>query len=245
MLISNILNLKRGSVISIVGAGGKTSLMFNLSEELRNNNKVLLTTTTKIYNPNKIYYDFMCIGEKNCYIYDHIKQNGVYVYGKCINNDNKLIGFSKNFLVEKFKYFDYSLIEADGSKRKPIKGWKDGEPVICKNTTKTIGLLDISCINKIINDFNVHRVSYFLKITNGKLGEKISIPMISSLIAHPLGLFKDSLGERILFINKVESQHDIFLSYELIKHILTISNSFIDKIVIGSLKEKNYNLISF
>jgi hypothetical protein len=69
--------------------------------------------------------------------------------------------------------------------------------------------------------------------------------MISSLIAHPLGLFKDSLGERILFINKVETQHDIFLSYELIKHILTISNSFIDKIVIGSLKEKNYNLISF
>ncbi len=75
----------------------KTSLMLNLSEELRPNNKVLSTTTTKIYNPDKIYYDFICIGEKNCYIYDHIKQTGVYVYGKCINNDNKLIGFSKNF----------------------------------------------------------------------------------------------------------------------------------------------------
>lgn len=245
MLISNILNLKRGSVISIVGAGGKTSLMFNLSEELRNNNKVLLTTTTKIYNPNKIYYDFMCIGEKNCYIYDHLKPNGVYVYGKYINNDNKLIGFGKNFLDKKFKHFDYSLIEADGSKKKPIKGWKDDEPVICKNTNKTIGVLDISYINKIVNDFNVHRVSYFLKITNGKLGKKISIPMISSLITHPLGLFKDSLGEKILFINKVENQQDAFLSYELIEHILNISNLFIDKIVIGSLKEKKYDLISF
>ncbi|NFV12788.1 putative selenium-dependent hydroxylase accessory protein YqeC [Clostridium sporogenes] len=245
MLISNILNLKKGSIISIVGAGGKTSLMFNLSEELRPNNKVLSTTTTKIYNPDKIYYDFICIGEENCYIYDHLKKNGVYVYGEFINNDNKLIGFNKNFLDKKFKYFDYSIIEADGSKRKPIKGWRDNEPVICKNTNKTIGILDISCINKIINDFNVHRVSYFLKITNGKLGEKISIPMISSLIVHPLGLFKDSLGEKILFINKVENQHSIFLSYELIKHILTSSNSCIDKIIIGSLKEKNYNLISF
>ncbi|HDK7138197.1 TPA: putative selenium-dependent hydroxylase accessory protein YqeC [Clostridium botulinum] len=245
MFISDILNLKKRSIISIVGAGGKTSLMLNLSEELRPYNKVLSTTTTKIYTPNKTSYDFMCIGEKNCYIYDHLKKNGLYVYGKFINNDNKLIGFSKNFLDEKFKYFDYSILEADGSKKKPIKGWRDDEPVICKNTNKTIGVLDITCINKIINDFNVHRVSYFLKITNGKLGEKISIPMISSLVTHPLGLFKGSLGERILFINKVENQHNIFLSYELIKHLLSISNPFIDKIVIGSLKEKNYKLVSF
>ncbi|KGO15636.1 selenium cofactor biosynthesis protein YqeC [Clostridium botulinum] len=245
MFISDILNLKKRSIISIVGAGGKTSLMLNLSEELRPYNKVLSTTTTKIYTPDKTSYDFMCIGEENCYIYDHLKKNGVYVYGKFINNDNKLIGFSKNFLDQKFKYFDYSILEADGSKKKPIKGWRDDEPVICKNTNKTIGVLDITCINKIINDFNVHRVSYFLKITNGKLGEKISILMISSLVTHPLGLFKDSLGERILFINKVENQHDIFLSYELIKHILSISNPFIDKIVIGSLKEKNYKLVSF
>ncbi len=69
--------------------------------------------------------------------------------------------------------------------------------------------------------------------------------MISSLITHPLGLFKDSLGEKILFINKVENQQDAFLSYELIEHILNISNLFIDKIVIGSLKEKKYDLISF
>ncbi len=238
MFISDILNFKKRSIISIVGAGGKTSLMLNLSEELRPYNKVLSTTTTKIYTPDRTSYDFMCIGEENCYIYDHLKKNGVYVYGKFINNDNKLIGFSKNFLDEKFKYFDYSILEADGSKKKPIKGWRDDEPVICKNTNKTIGVLDITCINKIINDFNVHRVSYFLKITNGKLGEKISIPMISSLVTHPLGLFKGSLGERILFINKVENQHNIFLSYELIKHILTISNPFIGKIVIGSLKKK-------
>ncbi len=64
MFISDILNFKKGSIISIVGAGGKTSLMFNLSEELRPNNKVLSTTTTKIYNPDKTYYDFICIGEK-------------------------------------------------------------------------------------------------------------------------------------------------------------------------------------
>lgn len=244
MFISDVLNLKKGSVLSIVGAGGKTSLMLNLAEELRQYNKVLVTTTTKIYPPEKRTYDFICIGEENCSIYDGYKENGVYVYGSFISENDKLIGLDKNFLDKKFKYFDYSIIESDGSKRKPIKGWRENEPVICKNTTKTIGILDITCIGKMINDENVHRVNYFLNISNGKLGEKISIPMISSLITHPLGLFKDSVGERILFINKVENNHTTLLAEELIKDLHLNSNLSIDKIIIGSLKEKRYNLIS-
>lgn len=244
MIISNILNLKKGSVLSIVGAGGKTSLMLNLAEELRACNKVLVTTTTKIYPPDKTSYDFICIGEENCSIYDHYEENGVYVYGSFMNEDDKLIGLNKEFLNNKFKYFDYSIIEADGSKRKPIKGWRENEPVICKNTTKTIGVLDITCIGKIINDINVHRLDHFINISNGSLGEKISIPMISSLITHPIGLFKDSVGEKILFINKVENQHTTLLANELIKHLHSNSNLFIDKIIIGSLKEKRYSLVS-
>lgn len=242
MLISNILSLKKRSVLSIVGAGGKTSLMFTLAEELRTSNKVLVTTTTKIYPPEKSAYDFICIGEENCSIYDSYNENGIYVYGNFINENDKLAGLKKEFLDKKFKYFDYSIIEADGSKRKPIKGWREDEPVICKNTTKTIGILDITCIGKIINDVNVHRVDHFINISSGKLGEKISIPMIGSLITHSLGLFKNSEGEKILFINKVENHHTTLLAYELIKYLHSDSSSFIDKIIIGSLKEKRYSL---
>lgn len=244
MLISNILNFKKGLVLSIVGAGGKTSLMFTLAEELRTSNKVLVTTTTKIYSPERSAYDFICIGEENCSIYDDYNENGIYVYGNFIDGTDKLSALNKDFLDKKFKHFDYSIIEADGSKRKPIKGWREDEPVICKNTTKTIGILDITCIGKIVNDVNVHRVDHFINISSGKLGEEISIPMIGSLIAHPLGLFKDSVGEKILFINKVENQHTTLLAHELIKHLHSNSNSFIDKIIIGSLKEKRYSLVS-
>ncbi|GAA0121812.1 selenium cofactor biosynthesis protein YqeC [Clostridium faecium] len=219
--------------------------MFTLAEELRASNKVLVTTTTKIYAPEKSTYDFICIGEENCSIYDDHNENGIYVYGSFINEKDKLIGFNKEFLDTKFEYFHYSIIEADGSKRKPIKGWQENEPVICKNTTKTIGILDITSIGKIINEVNVHRIDHFTNISSGKLGEKISIPMICSLITHPLGLFKDSKGEKILFINKVENQHTSILANELIKHLSSKPNLFIDKIVIGSLKEKKYRLICF
>ncbi|MCD4678214.1 MAG: hypothetical protein K8S18_19810, partial [Desulfobacula sp.] len=50
-LIDN-LQLNRRGVISLIGAGGKTSLMFCLAKELENSGKtVLTTTTTKIFMP--------------------------------------------------------------------------------------------------------------------------------------------------------------------------------------------------
>ena len=44
-------------IITIVGAGGKTSLMLSASSYLRKDYKVLVTTTTHIYMTDKKYYD--------------------------------------------------------------------------------------------------------------------------------------------------------------------------------------------
>ena len=49
------LLLGEGGVISLVGAGGKTSLMFRLAHELSlTGDSVLTTTTTKIYVPEPV-----------------------------------------------------------------------------------------------------------------------------------------------------------------------------------------------
>ena len=44
-------NIKKSDVVTITGAGGKTSLMFALANELSTLGKVLVTSTTKIYVP--------------------------------------------------------------------------------------------------------------------------------------------------------------------------------------------------
>ena len=51
------LNLKKGDVISIVGAGGKTTLLNYLSHKYSIDNSVLMTTTTKIFTP--LNYDYL------------------------------------------------------------------------------------------------------------------------------------------------------------------------------------------
>ena len=52
-MISDILNIKRG-LTSIIGSGGKTSLMYALAEELSAESRVIVCTTAKIYAPEHI-----------------------------------------------------------------------------------------------------------------------------------------------------------------------------------------------
>lgn len=240
MELKDLLGLRKGDVISIVGAGGKTTLMYSLAEELRAENKVLVTTTTKIYMPEKEYYDFLIIGKDG---YDKFnKGNGVYVHGKSVRNENKVSGLDENVIDGEISFFDYILIEADGSKRKPIKGWNETEPVLIGKTTKTIGIISIEVIGREINEYNVHRVEKFMEITNSKKNESITIEHLTSLIFHDKGLFKGSKGEKILFINKIEGHNEATLAYKLLNCIREKNKNCIDKIIIGSLKRKEYEL---
>lgn len=244
MELKKLLEIKTGSVITIVGAGGKSTFMYTLAEELRKESKCLVTTTTKIYVPHKTQYDNLAIEAEKFETFKLTNKNGVYVYGSSINEESKLLGIDCIELEESKKYFDYILVEADGSKRKPIKGWKHNEPVVCGCTSKTIGMLSIESLGKEINGSNVHRVEEFLKLTSSKLNDKITIENYITLIFHPRGLFKNSLGEKILFINKVDSNQQ-WKTAETLLHFIEVKNKqlkLLEKIIIGSLKLKHYKM---
>lgn len=242
MKLRELLDLKKESIVSIVGAGGKTSLMFNLAEELKEDSKVLVTTTTKIFMPNKDQYDYMCLNKKDYLDYSQINNKGIYIFGSSLNKAGKVVGLDSSTIETVSESFNYTLIEADGSKMKPIKGWGINEPVIYQKTNKTIGVLDIKTIGKTINGTNVHRLKEFLKLTNSTINEPINIQHIISLILHSNGLFKNALGERILFINKVENADELFLANKLLEALLEKSNICFNKVIIGSLMSKKYQL---
>lgn len=244
MNLKEIIGIKNNSIISIVGCGGKTTLMYLLANELKTDNKVLVSTTTKIFSPTKDEVDYLAIGENE---YNSMKvnmKNGVYAYGKSISKENKLIGIEKNFIKTLTKDFKYILLEADGSKRKPIKGWNDTEPVICKETNLTIGVMTVESLGLEINDDNVHRVCEFNSLTNSFPGEIININHFLKVIFNNEGLFKYSKGKRILFLNKMEKIDENNLKL-LIKEIIKRNekDKLLDKIIYGSLKNKIYNKI--
>jgi probable selenium-dependent hydroxylase accessory protein YqeC len=187
-------------VVSIVGAGGKTTLMFSLAKLLGRSARVLVTTTTKIYVPDPGQYDYMAAGISDFERYKTMPAKGIYVCGSAVSEDNKLLGLEPADVDGLAAFFDYVLVESDGSKRKLIKGWGANEPVICPSTTHTVGVLNLNAVGLAADEENVHRAGEFLKITGARMHEKITEPHLVSLIYHRNGLFKNSRGERIVYL---------------------------------------------
>lgn len=243
MEVNKILEIKKGDIISIIGAGGKTTLMFLLANKLKDKGKVLVTTTTKIYNP-KEEVNNLELGEEGYKSLKYINENGIYAYGKYINDENKLIGIDVNEL-EGFKdSFDYILVEADGSKRKDLKAWNNNEPVISSITSRTIGVLSLKTIDMEINNENIHRLKEFTNLTNSKEGENVNLDILIEVIFNKKGLFKEAIGEKILFLNKVDYVNDDTLMLFLDK-IISKNNEIklLNRIVYGSLKNRNFKYI--
>ncbi len=209
-------------IISITGAGGKTTLMFKLAEELRNEYKVLVATTTKIYLPQKEQYDFIAFDHDNINQLNKSCKKGIYVYGTSVNEENKIIGLTPGFLDSCVKFFDHVIIESDGAKRKLIKGWNSTEPVIIHSTTHTLGVLNTGALGLKVNNTNVHRLEEFIRLTGASQDEAININHLLRLILSPDGLFKNSKGKRILCL--------VGENNELLESIQNETSGFIDEI---------------
>lgn len=222
-------------LISFVGAGGKTTTMFSIAQELKNNRKkVLISTTTAIYNP-KGNYDYYFLKEIND---EFSPQNGsITILGETVV-EGKLRGISSDKIdkINETNIFDFILVEADGAKKKSIKAPRELEPIVPNTTTKTIGVIGLDSVGKIINDENVHRVDLFIEITGKEINHKIDEEDIIKLVLHHNGLFKDSKGEKILLLNKCD-RHKIDTAYNIRKKLL---DKGFKNIVIANIKTKEF-----
>lgn len=227
-----MIKLDKIEIITVVGAGGKTSLINYIANKYKDRVKILLTTTTKIYVPSKDLYKYIYMLDENETI-DIYADLGIIVIGKFINKEKKIVGLDFDNLKHLTPKFDLILIEGDGSKKKKLKGWNDAEPVVYPKSTKTIGILDITSYDMPINDENIHRLKEFKEIIKNN-NSKVDINNFIDIILNENGLFKNAYGEKILFINKVENEENEEIAKQLIskinehKHNLTI--------VYGSIK---------
>ena len=238
------LNTTKKHLISIVGAGGKTTLLYSLAKELRKSNKkILLSTTTHIFIPPKDIYDDMYINSDRKALLKYaesIRNNGIYVLGSQITDEGKIKGIDISLVDELFnlQVFDFIIVEADGSKRKPIKAPAGWEPVVPEQTTINIGVIGLDSIGMTANEENVHRLDEFCSITQCSPGDEINEVMIAKLIDHPQGLFKNTptQAKKVVLLNKADS---IILA-EKGKTIGTMVMKDDVKIIIASLENNRY-----
>lgn len=196
--------LGKGGVVCIVGAGGKTSLLFHLAAEAKSFGlRTLVSTTTKMFIPGSAECDEVDLTGAG-FADKFPPLPGVYVAGRPISS-LKMMGVPEDILLKSIPHFDLVLLEADGAAQKPLKGWLETEPVIPSCTTHTIGVVDIQTIGKRVSEDLVHRLDCFYALTGAKVGDVVTLDHLFHVITEPKGLFFHAVGRKIVYNNKVES----------------------------------------
>lgn len=200
------INIK--AVISVVGGGGKTTTIKTLARELGNEGKsVLIATSTAIFIPERKDYEDLFI---ETVPQDFTPKAGSITYYAEITEGIKLKTKNLSLIDEIIErnIFDIVLIEADGSKGRPIKAPDIHEPVISNYTTLTIGVIGLDSLGRIIDEENVHRPELIRAII-GSYKKTIDNDLIVDLVLSNNGLFKNSQGRKILILNKADNDYRI------------------------------------
>lgn len=149
-MLPGILHIENSRIITIVGAGGKTTLMNLLAHALADSGqKVLLTTTTHIMRPQWLPDSSIVESERKPILKEAFSQHSLVALGiPCEGQPEKWHSPSMEFLNDIQSIPDIILCEGDGSRRMPMKIPRSGEPVFYPNTDTILGVLGLSALNQ-------------------------------------------------------------------------------------------------
>jgi len=239
MTLEEALSLKDGEVVSLVGAGGKTTLMFALGDEISSRGKgVVLTTTTKIREPaaSSSFSLFLStqLGELKKWVGRNLERSPCLVIARGKHEDGKLQGVSPEWVAElqTLRGVSFMIVEADGASGRSLKAPREGEPVIPQCTTLLIPVVGIDSLSCPLEEQYVFRSAIAARLLGVAMGSKITEGMIARLISE---ISKDRPGgARVVpFINKVDLPGGLEKARGLAQVLLNIDQPTIERVILG------------
>ena len=245
--IDEILPLASRGVISLTGGGGKTSLMFHLAQFLTaSGKKVLSTTTTKIFIPAASQSETLLVAaDPQAIIAQAVSclETTGHITAAAVRMDDvgKLKGFAPEAIrhFEESKLFDWIIVEADGSARRPLKAPAEHEPVIPSNTSILVAVASLEVLGCPLTEELVFRS----ELAGERMGlaerELITESALARLFAHSLGGFKGapSLAARFVFLNKADTSERREAGGRIAALLRQTPRSVADALIVGQALE--------
>lgn len=226
MSLLQAIQIEEPSIITVVGAGGKTSTIQTLTDELvKQRMSCLVTTTTRM-----LYQQLPAFPRVALQQYD----KGIHYVKKYLSTHTccswiakweleKAIGLCPGWINNAFCDLErnaFVLVEGDGAASKLIKAPAVHEPVIPSLTSYTIGVLNLNAIDQPLSANVAHRLEYVSRIVGKEPGELVTPEDLARLALSNDGIFARSTGTCILLLSGVATES----STEKIIDYLTFNN---------------------
>jgi len=245
--LTEALGIKARDVVSLVGAGGKTTLMFRLAKELLlRGMKVVTTTTTKIAEPalgetGSLFVD-PDEGKIKDFVRRHLDRYAHITVARERLESGKLKGISQKLVgaLWRLRETDVVIVEADGAAGRPVKAPRENEPVIPTATSLVVAILGTDGMGKELSDENVFQPERVSKITGIPVGERLTDEAMAILMTHSEGIFKGAPSSSMVvaFLNKVDLPDGVAKARNIAQKVLDKKHQKIEKIVLGQLNSE-------
>ena len=232
------LRVNSSPCIAFIGAGGKTTAMFLLARQLPS--PVIVTATSHLGAWQIGLADDHIVAETPTPLADleHGLKGIILVTGEMDRNRAKPINNNLlNWLQQFCGYHSIPLlIEADGSREKPLKAWAEHEPPIPSFIELVIQVVGLTGLGKSLNDENVHRPEIFSKLSELRLGESITSDSLVRVLTHPEGGLKNVPvnARRVILLNQADTEELQSAAQRLAQVLIPAYHS----VIISSLKQE-------
>jgi len=244
MRLTEALEVKRDQVISIVGAGGKTTAMFRLANELASQGWNVVTTTTTMIRREKrselilIEADQETLLEKaRSALTEH---SNITLASGFSEAEGKLLGLDPATVdaLVALPQVDAVVVEADGAKGRSLKAPAPHEPVIPSSTAILVAVAAVDAVGRPLDESTVHRPERVARLAGAELGETITPSLMSAVLLNPQGGLKNAPPKArvIPLINKV-SQARMETAREIAQSLL--ESTRVQRVLLAAVAMEN------
>lgn len=205
-LISSHAPDLKGQLVSVIGGGGKSTLIEKIGWELVERAfKVILTCTTKFQPIANIE---LILERENPHFLPNIstslKKNNIAAAASDFYRGETLVGLEPSNFRDLRNLADIVLIEADGCRQRCLKTHKEYEPVIPPLTSCVIIICGANVVNQPLNEENVHRSALFSQKWNLPIGSSLTPDHVANELVSESSYLKSipQNAQVVYFINK-------------------------------------------
>jgi probable selenium-dependent hydroxylase accessory protein YqeC len=187
--LHHALGISSGDVAAFVGAGGKSSAILMVAGELSEAGMtVLAAPTTKMLVNEAERIGPLVTSEDEGELRARVEEalsggaTGVVVGGGLLSK-NRVGGVAPGAISSLVSLVDVVLVEADGSRRRPIKGTAAYEPALPEAATLVVAVANIGAFGLPVDEEHVHRPELFSELTGIGSGQSITAGAFARALA--------------------------------------------------------------
>ena len=207
--LAEALSVGAGDVVSLVGAGGKTTVLYALAADLRKRGlSVVMTSTTHMQMPvtATTMPPLVVVSDEENWLTTvkaRLARYGSVTVIHKRRRDDKLEGVEPVMVDELRNLADCVVIEADGARNRSLKAPAPHEPVIPDETTLSIILVGLDVLDQRLDEDQVHRLEVVTSLSGRAPGMEVTESVIAAAVIKGY-LPKLPKGSRhAVFLNKV------------------------------------------